>query len=182
MTRKGKQVEISAALSEVTRRFDHFAGGALVHERLLAAWESAAGEAVSTHTADVRLEQGVLRVSVDSPIWATELSALSEQYRLRVNEEMGKEAVTEIRFSVSRAVSRRKKEERSLKEGEAFYSPAPVEPIALTELEQEQIESAASEIEDPRLRMAVLAAITADLRRKKGLEAMKTRERAPEGF
>jgi predicted nucleic acid-binding Zn ribbon protein len=53
---------------------------------VLGAWSTVAGESVCSHTTGAHLRRGELVVYVDSPVWATELSALSEPYRVAINE------------------------------------------------------------------------------------------------
>jgi hypothetical protein len=121
-------------------------------------------------------------VYVDSPSWATELSALSALYIPRLNEELGKDLVESMRFTVSSKVSRTKKQADEQEEVDAFYAPDDVVPIKLTDQELRQVEHSASVIKNERVREAVVRATVADLELQKGRQAKKGREKPREGL
>lgn len=140
-------------------------------------WTSVAGPHIAEHT-DVRgLRSGELLVAVDSPSWATELSAMAEELRRRVNQEIGKDLVTAIRFTVSQRVEHRAEESRARKASGRRYGGLRVEPKPLSEAERAAVERSVESIRDPGLREAALSATLRDLEWKKGLEDMN----APQG-
>jgi hypothetical protein len=140
------------------------------------AWDEVAGDSILAHTTGAHLREGEMVVYVDSPLWANELTALAERYRQALNEEIGKETVKAVRFTVSRKVEESRRRVAAEKEAEEFYSEDKVEPIALTLSEREQVELSVSSIEDQELKQAVLRATIADLQWKKGIQARKCRE------
>lgn len=70
--------------------------GALVG-RVWRAWPDIVGPDIAAHAEPTSLRQGVLRVRADSPAWSTELSYLTDQIRRRINEEVARELVREVR-------------------------------------------------------------------------------------
>lgn len=126
-------------------------------------WDEVCGPEVAAHARGFSLENGELLVYVDSPGWAQELALLSERFRVRMNEELGEEAVLSIRFFVSRrATEPRPGEEPADEQGEAEEGPPePISPTART-----RIEEAAQEIEDEGLREAALRAARRDADRR----------------
>lgn len=181
MTRRKKGVNLGSELERVARGLDRRGGGGLRQARVMAAWSAVAGQSVMAHTTGAHLREGELIVYVDSPVWATELSALSENYRNAMNEDMGQELVKEVRFSVSRKVSQQREDVRREEEAGASYREDDVPSVSLTDGERAQVESSVSAIKDSELREAVLRATIADLEWKKGVAALKSREAAREG-
>lgn len=180
MTR-GKSTNLGQALAGIMGRLDRKSGGALTQLKVMKAWQVVAGERVLEHTTGAHLRAGELVVFVDSPVWATELSALSEKYREAVQAEIGEIRVSGVRFAVSKKVAEtaRLSAEESQTE-EKREDPGP-DPVALTDVERAQVEASAAEIPDDRLREAVIRATVADLERKKGIAEQKRRERPREG-
>jgi predicted nucleic acid-binding Zn ribbon protein len=64
-----------------------------------AAWPRAAGETVARQAEPVAERDGEVTVACRSATWAQELDLLSERLRARLNEEIGSEAVTSLRFT-----------------------------------------------------------------------------------
>ncbi len=60
-------------------------------------WVEIVGPATAAHSEPTSLREGVLRVRVDSPAWATEVGYLAEEIRGRANEAAGQPLVTEVR-------------------------------------------------------------------------------------
>ncbi len=71
--------------------------GATDTGRLFARWSRIVGEHISGHAEPTSLRDGVLRVRADSPAWATELGYLSAEITERINRDLGRALVTEIR-------------------------------------------------------------------------------------
>lgn len=179
MRQKGRATNLSDELSRLAGRFDR--RGGLLQAKVAAAWKSVAGPNVAAHTTGAHIRGGEMVVFVDSPIWAAELSALSEKYRVAINEEIGQDAVKAIRFSVSRRVAEERELEQREAEDEAFYSEDKGASVPLSEQERAQVEMSASSIKDEELRKAVVRATIADLEWKKGLRAAEGRETPREG-
>ncbi len=175
MKRKGRQVDLGSGLGNLVSRLDRKSGGAYIQSQVATLWTEIAGPAVASHTAKAFLSDGELRVLVDSPVWATELSALAEQYRVRMNEGLGREAVTSVRFSVSREVVKERRFEQVEREVARYIDEDKVDSIPLTAEEMARVEDSVKAIEDNGLREAALRATIADLEWKKGLSARKTR-------
>jgi len=180
LRRSGRQTNLSTALSGIIARLDRKSGGAYSLTRVTAVWEEIAGAVVSGHTTGSHMRQGTLVIYVDSPIWATELTAMSEQYRSAINDRLGQELVRAMRFDVSKRVLEAKAEERQAEELDGFYDADVVDSVALTDMERAQVESSVSVIKDPELREAVLRATVRDMEWKKGLAARNAREAASE--
>lgn len=65
--------------------------------RLWASWREIVGADVAAHAEPTSLRSGVLRIRVDSPAWATEISYLAAEIRSRANAVTGKPLVSEVR-------------------------------------------------------------------------------------
>ncbi len=65
--------------------------------RVWAAWGDIVGPAVAAHAEPTSLRDGVLRVRVDSPAWATEIGYLADEIRSRANAVTGQPLVSEVR-------------------------------------------------------------------------------------
>jgi predicted nucleic acid-binding Zn ribbon protein len=65
--------------------------------RVWSQWKSIVGPDVAEHAEPTSLRRGVLRIRVDSPVWATELTYLSEEIRRRVNETLGRDHVAAVK-------------------------------------------------------------------------------------
>jgi hypothetical protein len=127
------------------------------------------------------MRQGTLVVYVDSPIWATELTAMSEQYRASINQSLGEEVVREMRFSVSKRVADEQDHRHDEEQLTDFYDADVVESVPLSDEERAQVESSVSAIKDAELREAVLRATVRDMEWKKGVAARNGRETAADG-
>lgn len=173
---RGKQVDLGSALQGITRRLDHRSGGGFAQLRVVRAWAKVAGDLVDSHTTDIHVREGELVVLVDSPAWATELSALSAQYQEAINKEIGERVVKSMRFAVSKKVSDRRRSEVAEEEAEKERERDMVESVPLSETELAQVTESVSAIPDEELRQAVLRATVADLEWKKGIATAKRRE------
>lgn len=180
--RKKKGVSLGDALGELSERLDKRSGGGLSQTRAANAWSKVAGETVLSHTTGAHLREGELFIYVDSPAWATELSALSEKYREAIEQEIGQGRVRAVRFSVSVRADKEKAFRRLEEQVEEFYRPDTTPAVPLTEQERAQVEASAAVIPDKELREAVVRATVADLEWKKGIAAAKRREEPLHGF
>lgn len=178
MRRRGRQGDLRGMTDGLLRKLDP--KGRRFGSRAAMAWREVAGPEIAKHTTGSALREGELLVYVDSPTWAHELSAMAEHMRVRLNEALGEELVRSVRFAVSRAV----RQEQQLREEEVaasrYYAEDDVEPVPLSEQEHAQVEFAAGNISDERLREAVVRAMTRHLEWKKGTRARNGRENRSE--
>ena len=177
MSRLRRTESVSSIAGGLWGRLDR-TGEAATKARAIAAWRAAAGDEVSAHARGFALRDRELLVFVDSPVWANELSVLSENYRIAVNERLGKEMVGSIRFTVSRKVDEGLADEAEDDRRDADEKHDLVAPVRATEAEIEQVREAASGVSNPALRDAVVAAAIAHLEWRKGTEAHSAAERA----
>lgn len=182
MRSRGKQVSLGGALDSLSKRFGRNGGDGYLQSRLAAEWDDVAGPSVAQHTTGAHLRSGEFVVFVDSPVWATELSALAGPYRDELNRRVGKNAVRSMRFAVSKRVESRRKQEAVEQRTRDFYAEDAHEPVPLTPEEAEQVASSVRSIPDPKLRDAVYRATVAGMQWRKGLEAAEGREKPREGL
>ena len=64
---------------------------------LWARWAEIVGDQIAKHASPSSLREGVLRVRVESPTWATEIGYLGEDIRARVNAALRADTVREVR-------------------------------------------------------------------------------------
>ena len=134
-------------------------------------WAAATPPEIARHTIGAAMRSGELVVQVDSPVWAAELSAMSEQLRVLIEEASGTGTVRSVRFTVSRRVAMAKKDDRDQEEFDDLYEPEDVEPVPLTPQERSQVEHAAEQIDDGELREAFIEAMVTDMELDKGRKA-----------
>ncbi|WP_062519233.1 DUF721 domain-containing protein [Demequina silvatica] len=60
-------------------------------------WREVIGDRIADHCEPLGFEEGILTVKASSTAWATQLQMMSGQIRHRINEEFGREIVTELR-------------------------------------------------------------------------------------
>ena len=83
-------------LDPFARRVGMDAGAAT--GRVWSEWPSIVGPDIADHAEPTSLRRGVLRIRTDSPVWATELTYLSEEIRRRVNDALGRDEVTGVKI------------------------------------------------------------------------------------
>jgi hypothetical protein len=161
--------EVGDAARSALSRLDR--GGNMDKARAVAVWREVAGAEVAAHAMGFALRGSELLVYVDSPVWATELSALSERYRSEINATLGKELVGSMRFTLSKKVSEERvwddAERRSVDDAESRR----VTPVPVTDQERSQIEAMAAGIHDETLRQAAIRAAISGLEWRKGRSA-----------
>ncbi len=167
--RSNKTVSFGDAMKVYVARLDR--SGKLQQAEVLDVWTSIVGANIATHTRVEGLREGELLVSVDSPVWANELSAMSENLRVRLNKRVGQERVRHIRFTVSQSVEKERDEEENEEATGRRYGGSRIKPLALSVDERRAVEKSVEEIEDETLREAAFRATIRDLEWKKGLEA-----------
>lgn len=81
---------------------------AKTHEyKILKTWGTTVGDKISSHTQPSRLIRGVLTVDVDSPAWIHQLTFYKEDLIKKINNEIGKGMVKDIRFKVGKVEGKR---------------------------------------------------------------------------
>jgi len=70
----------------------------LERQGALAAWPEIVGSDIASHSVAEALQDGVLRVRVESSVWAQELALLERQIIRAFDERMGMGSVRAIRF------------------------------------------------------------------------------------
>lgn len=63
-----------------------------------ARWREVVGDQIADHCEPVSFDDGVLVLRASSSAWATQMQLMSGQVRHRLNEELGREVVSELRF------------------------------------------------------------------------------------
>jgi hypothetical protein len=182
MKRQGRSTQLGVSLQSVLGRLDKKNASGAASAKAGAAWLSIVGPSVQGHTTGAYMREGTLVVYVDSPAWATELTAMSERYRGAINEEIGQELVREIRFSVSRKVAEQHRIVAEEDKQADFYREDDVPSVALTPAELAQVVSSVESIPDPELREVVLRATVKDLEWKRGIAAHNSREEPRESL
>lgn len=71
----------------------------LLQKRLLEAWPIVAGEAVARYTTDVKIYNQTLYVRLRIPALRADLSMRRQEYVQRLNEYVGNQVITDIRFN-----------------------------------------------------------------------------------
>jgi predicted nucleic acid-binding Zn ribbon protein len=74
----------------------------LEYGRVCNAWTEAAGPAMAGAVFPVRFEDGRLRVAAKNSVWANEAQMRVETVKNRMNEILGRAAVSEISVTVAR--------------------------------------------------------------------------------
>ena len=68
-------------------------------KRLIEAWPIVAGEAISHYTGSVTIRNQTLYVHLTSPALRADLSMQRSEYVKRLNEHVGSQVITDIRFN-----------------------------------------------------------------------------------
>ena len=71
----------------------------LLQKRLMEAWPVVAGEAISRYTGSVTIRNQTLYVHLTSPALRADLSMQRKEYVKRLNEYVGSQVITDIRFN-----------------------------------------------------------------------------------
>jgi hypothetical protein len=175
--RSGREAGVAGMARGLIERLDR-TGESRARADVIHLWRTIAGPEVYSHARGFALRDGELVVFVDSHAWANDLAVMSEHYLAAMQSGVGKEAVTSLRFAVSRKVTEEKSREADdLLDAEAETTPT-VEPGRATETELRQLRMMAAGIHDAELREAVIAAAIAQLEWRKGIETENAAERA----
>ena len=71
----------------------------LLQKRLMEAWPVVAGEAISRYTGSVSIRNQTLYVHLTSPALRADLSMQRSEYVKRLNDYVGSQVITDIRFN-----------------------------------------------------------------------------------
>lgn len=133
---------------------------------LISEWDNIVGCQISTNTKVTSLKNGVVKVSVTSSTWATELSAIKHDLVLQINTAIGnsKDLVRDIVFYVA---------SNNSETGDPSLTTAPNKPaikkIPLNDGEKANLEKSVSCIHKERLRDLAIKVTALDLEIKKGM-------------
>lgn len=70
----------------------------LLQKRLIEAWPDVAGETIARYTTDVTIYNQTLYVKLRIPALRADLSMRRQEYVNRLNEYVGNQVITDIRF------------------------------------------------------------------------------------
>jgi hypothetical protein len=153
--------------------------------RLQRAWETVASTRILDHTDSVvfstKAKQPCVIVYVESSIWAAELEAQKELYRILLEKET-KWTIDDLKFYVTRKVMFKKLFKKRNSEKTQEYSKSKKEKTAvpLTEEEDRYARELVSSVQDKKLQDGLYKAIKADFEWKKGSEGLKLPQKPPE--
>lgn len=66
-------------------------------QRVINNWESLMGKPIAQNTEKLWLNKSVFYIKVKSPVWKSELQMARMKIRTLINEQVGRELVTEVR-------------------------------------------------------------------------------------
>ena len=89
---------VGESLDRITRKLG--AGPASTLGAVFRRWDEIVGSAVAAHARPLSLRDGILRVAVDEPGWATQLRYLAPTIVDRCADAVGPDVVTRIEVSV----------------------------------------------------------------------------------
>lgn len=99
--RRREALPLSEALAGFLR--ESGLGGKLYNWPIFRAWQQAAGPELARHARAVKFTRGELLVEVESAAHMHELANFTgEEYRVRINEHLGKEEVRRLTFHLKR--------------------------------------------------------------------------------
>lgn len=64
----------------------------------IAFWDVSVGKEIARHTEPVKVVDGVMMVKVDSDVWRSELPYFKHEIIQKINQKVGKKAISEIKF------------------------------------------------------------------------------------
>ncbi|HEV2170287.1 MAG TPA: DUF721 domain-containing protein [Candidatus Binatus sp.] len=135
-TRRHKAPEqIGAAMQPILDRIDREGHFAIV--RLVKAWPEIVGETIARRTEIVSLKFHTAVVKVSGAMWIQELNLMKSQILARVQEQIGDDAIRELRFVQGR-LSRRESAKPKLR----TVPRAPRKSIELPELKDPELRKA----------------------------------------
>ena len=164
--RRGRSVSLGSGLQRMVTSI----GGREHTDKAKVAqvWGEAVGAEVAKHTRVKGVQRGRLLVAVDSSVWATQLQVMSERLKECINEEIGRELVRTIRFTVTQDVEQDRAEESKVEQARRGYGGKRVDPVSLTKEEMRAAEALVKDVKTDSLREAALRAIVAEKEWQKG--------------
>ena len=144
------------------------AADSVIAASVMEAWGEVAGPEIGRHTESARFRKGELLVSVDTAAWANELQLMGEQLRVRLNERIGKETVTSVRFTVSKRVGERNRRHVVEAQTDRLYATRELEARALSSEERDAVSRAAEQVPDAEVRDALRRAMETSMRIRGG--------------
>jgi hypothetical protein len=153
--------------------------------RLQRAWEAVASSRILEHTDSVvfstKSKQPCVIVYVESSIWAAELEAQKELYRILLEKETNW-SIDDLKFYVTRKVMFKKlfKKRNNEKTQEHLRDKEEKTTVFLTEEEDRYARELASSLQDKKLQDGLYKAIKANFEWKKGSEGLKLPQKPPE--
>ena len=93
-SRKNSPRPLGEVLREVTRSLG--IDGKLQQGRIIATWEEVLGERMAGHVERSWMKGDRLYIRVKSPAWRQEIHLRRQEWRRRLNEELGEDLVSEI--------------------------------------------------------------------------------------
>lgn len=165
MSRDGGPERLGEVLARIAKPLGY--GHALKAIQVVDAWEQVAGEEIASRTGRVSFRDGELSVSVDSYAWATQLGALSEELRTRLNSTLGDPMVERVRFTVQGPGrdGAQDSAQRNRKGGRSTTRRVDRKPLDSEDIEA--IEGSAAAIRSETLRSAAISATKSDMEWKK---------------
>ena len=65
-------------------------------------WEDTVGELIARNARPAWIKKGLLKVHVEDPIWLQELEFIGQDIKDRINQKLGRIAVTNIEFRLKK--------------------------------------------------------------------------------
>ncbi len=121
----------------------------------IAAWKQVAGERLSSQAVATHLEDQTLVIAVSDTIWQKQLESMAAQLLFRLNSTLGQPVVSRLVFCIDPSIPA-----RALPPSREADREVTKEEVSL------ELWSAASAIQDKRLRNIFLAAATKSVRRQ----------------
>ncbi len=121
----------------------------LVEAKVLNIWGEVVGPLVKENTRPQRISNGILFVKTKSPSWAQELKVLDIKIKRALNGALGFEMIKEIRFSYDGSIN------KIMEEDGGIADVLDIEPIELTEDEEDFIKTVFSELQDDDLKLSM---------------------------
>jgi len=110
MSRKGKQGRFETLGTALRRLVESRFGERMREYEAVRVWPEAVGAEIARRTVALGIKSGILHVLVSTKVWLTQLTILKRKLKDKVNEKLGEEVVTDIRFieKVEKVPKRRK--------------------------------------------------------------------------
>ena len=115
-------------------------------------WPKMVGKLAADHCRPAGFRKGCLVIMAESPAWTQEMSFLGAEIQEKLDRELGKGVITELRFKTGKVPGRKKAPARKRPAPPVRKKPkAPPDPLLKARLEREL-----AIIKDPELRKVLL--------------------------